>query len=427
MSQVVTTNTPAKISGYVVREALKGFMNDRLFSGLVRSAYKSDFEEEGAKKGDEIEVRRPAQFRVRDGAGMEIQDVHEDTVKVKLPAQKGVDFQFSARELTLDIDKGTNEYSKRFVRPAGSALASDFDAVGLKVASTTAGSTVVVGSSATNDELYEAFLKAKGLLNKFLAPKRVDERNSVVGSDVENRLTQNVKQLYNNSRAIDKAIKDGTIQDVAGLTWSSTELGYVHTNGAGGATFTPKTIVPNYDGLTQWIGYTLSTGALKVGDTVEFSDSYFVNPETKQQYGQKLQRKILGLRGSGANLEALVYSIRPVLAEASVTDEASRGQYAMANCSAIPSSAGSVLGVAGKHYACCPVFHRDAIVMTCVDLARPSKSVEMVDSMNYKNVVIRFIKSYVTEKDQFPNRLDILGVFTAVLPEWCVSVEVQMD
>ena len=44
-----------------------------------------------------------------------------------------------------------------------------------------------------------------------------------------------------------------------------------------------------------------------------------------------------------------------------------------------------------------------------------------------KNIVIRFIKDYVTEKDQFPNRLDILGVFTAILPEWCVDVEIQID
>lgn len=427
MSQVVSTNTPAKIAGYVVREAAMGFMNDRLFSGLVTVDYSNEFEEDGAKKGDEIDVRRPAQFRVRDGAGMEIQDVKEDKVKVKLPAQKGVDFKFSARELTLDIEKNSRAYSERWIRPAGSALASDFDATGLSVAAKNAGSVIVLGSGATGDQVYEAFLKAKAMLNKMLAPKNISQRNAVVNSDVENKLAQNVKQLYNNARAIDKAIKDGTIQDVAGLTWSSTDLNYVHTNGAGGATFTPKTITPEYDSMTQWIGYTLSTGTLKVGDTVEFNDSFFVNPETKALYAQKLQRKILGLRGSGANLEALVYSIRPKLAENSVTDEESRCKYAQANCSATPSAAGTVLGTAGKNYVCCPVFHKKAIVMTSVDLARPERSVEMVDAINMKNIVIRFIKDYVTEKDQFPNRLDILGVFTAILPEWCVDVEIQID
>lgn len=428
MSTVTTTNSPAVISGYVVKEATKAFMNTRLFSGFVRSEYRNEFEERGAKKGDTIFVRRPAQFRVRKGAGMEIQDVHEDKVAVTLPEQKGVDFEFSARELTIDIDKGGSEYSKRFIRPAGSALASDFDAEGLSTAAKVAGSVVISGSSDTDAQLYKKFLDAKGLLNKFLAPKNPMDRMAFVGSDVENRLTENVKQLYNNANAITKAIKDGTIQDVAGLTWGSTDLAHVHVNGAGGATFTvAATIAPDYDNLTQWIQYTLTVGeTLKVGDTIEFADSNFVNPETKSDYGKKLQRKILGLKEVGGDKFALVYSIRPVIAEGSITDAESRKKAAMANCSALPSTTASVLGVKGKSYLCCPVLHKDAMVLTNVDLARPKK-VEMCNTVNYRNVVIRFIEDYSVTTDQFPDRLDMLGVFTALLPEWIVDVEIQMD
>ena len=427
MSTVTTTNSPAVISGYVVKEATKAFMNSRLFSGFVRNDYRSDFEERGAKKGDTIFVRRPAQFRVRTGAGMEIQDVHEDKVAVTLPEQKGVDFEFSARELTLDIDKGGSEYSKRFIRPAGSALASDFDATGLAKAALVAGSTIISGSSDTDAQLYKKFLEAKGLLNKFLAPKNPMDRMAFVGSDVENRLTENVKQLYNNANAITKAIKDGTIQDVAGLTWGSTDLSYVHVNGGGGTTFTvAATIVPDYDNLTQWIEYTGASG-LKVGDTIEFADSNFINPETKNDYGKKLQRKILGLKTVSGDTFALVYSIRPVIAEGSIVDAETRKQAAMANCSALPATTASVLGTATKSYLCCPVLHKDAMVLTNVDLARPNKSVEMCNSINYKNVVIRFIEAYSVGTDQFPDRLDMLGVFTALLPEWIVDVEVQLD
>lgn len=426
MSTVTTTNSPAVISGYVVKEATKAFMNTRLFSGFVRSEYRNEFEERGAKKGDTIFVRRPAQFRVRKGAGMEIQDVHEDKVAVTLPEQKGVDFEFSARELTIDIDKGGSEYSKRFIRPAGSALASDFDAEGLSTAAKVAGSVVISGSSDTDAQLYKKFLDAKGLLNKFLAPKNPMDRMAFVGSDVENRLTENVKQLYNNANAITKAIKDGTIQDVAGLTWGSTDLAYVHVNGGGGTTFTvAATIAPDYGNLTQWIQYSGASG-LKVGDTIEFADSNFVNPETKADYGKKLQRKILGLKTVSGDKFALVYSIRPVIAEGSITDAESRKKAAMANCSALPATTATVLGVATKSYLCCPVLHKDAMVLTNVDLARPKK-VEMCNTVNYKNVVIRFIEDYSVTTDQFPDRLDMLGVFTALLPEWIVDVEIQMD
>lgn len=425
MSTVTTTNSPAYISGYVVKEATKAFMNTRLFSGFIRNAYNGEFEERGAKKGDSIFVRRPAQFRVRTGAGMEIQDVHEDKVEVKLPEQKGVDFQFSARELTLDIDKGGSEYSKRFIRPAGSALASDYDATGLGDAAKKAGSTIIVATGYTNAQLYAAFLSAKARLNKFLAPKTVSDRMAFVSSDIENNLTENVKQLYNNAEAISKAIKDGTIQDVAGLTWGSTDLSYTHLNGGGGTTFTVGTVVPDYENLTQWIPYTNASG-LAVGDTIQFSDSYFVNPETKGSYTQKLERKVLDLKTEGGTKYAKVYSIRPVIASANITDAESRKKAAMANCSALPSAAGSVLGVAGKHYICCPVLHKDAMVLTNVDLARPRK-VEMCNTVNYKNVVIRFIEDYSVTTDQFPDRLDMLGVYTALLPEWIVDVEIQAD
>ena len=97
----------------------------------------------------------------------------------------------------------------------------------------------------------------------------------------------------------------------------------------------------------------------------------------------------------------------------------------MANCSALPSTTASVLGVKGKSYLCCPVLHKDAMVLTNVDLARPKK-VEMCNTVNYRNVVIRFIEDYSVTTDQFPDRLDMLGVFTSLLPEWIVDVEIQV-
>jgi len=419
-------HSTAKITGFVVKEATKGFMNDRLFSGLVSHKYESEFQERGAKKGDTIQVRRTAQFRVRTGAGMEIQDIHEDVKTVKLGEQKGVDFQFSDKELTLDIDNGGTEYSQRFIRPAGSALASDFDAKGMKVAALEAGHAVVLEANATAEAKYQGFLKAKSLLNKSLAPKTIGARNSVIGSDVENDLSFYVKNLYNNERAITKAIKEGTIQDVAGLTWAASDLAYVHVNGAGGATVTIASVTPDYDNMTQWVAYTISSGTLNVGDTIQFTGVYAINAETKAQYANKLQRKILDLKTESNTKYMLVYSLRPVLAENAVNSAETRKKFAMANCTAIGSNAtANVLGVAGTSYLCCPVFHKDAIVQTCVDLVKPSK-VERCDSVNYKDIVIRYVRDYSISNDVMADRLDILGEFTTMIPEWLVSVEIPL-
>ena len=73
MALGTTENSVAKITGYVVKNALMAFKNARLFSGLVTKEYNKEFEERGAKKGDTIYVRKPAQFRVRTGIDSRMQ------------------------------------------------------------------------------------------------------------------------------------------------------------------------------------------------------------------------------------------------------------------------------------------------------------------------------------------------------------------
>lgn len=424
-------NDIAVINGYIAKEAAKGFFNARLFSGLVKKDYSDEFEDGGAKKGDQIFVKNPPQFRVRTGKDMKIQNVKETKIPVTLPEQQGVDFEFNMREVTLDLENGVRYCSEKALRPAGSALASNKDAEGMAIASMRAGHAVIVGADGAENP-YRDFLKAKALLNKSLAPKGVDKRYSIVSSDIEVSLSQQVSTLFNAAKDISKAIKTAGMKDVGigGLTWGATDLNYVHTNGAGGQTVTLGEIVPDYQNETQWIE--ASATGLVAGDTIEFN-VFNVNYETKKLYSDKLQRKVLEV-GTGANAgKILVYSIRPVLSNDEVEDEdltegerkELRAQQAMANCSGIPTG-GSVLGVAGKHYACCPVFYGDAIVLTSVDLARPTKT-EACEVVRHDSLVMRYVRDYAIDSDVLPNRLDMLAVFTVLRPEWVVSVEVQID
>lgn len=449
MALGTTDNTVAKITGYVVRNALLAFKNTRLFSGLVTKEYNREFEERGAKKGDTIYVRKPAQYRVRVGSAMKTQNIRETKIPVVLGEQKGVDFEFSIREATLDIDHNRADYAERFIRPAGSTLASDKDAEGMQKTSIGAGYTVISPIADTNDQLYERFTTAKAMLNKFLAPKGVEGRFAVVGSDIENRLANSVSKLFNASSDITRAIKTAGVENVGvgGLTWGSSDLAYVHLNGGGGQSVTVSSIVPDYDKEIQEITLSAIPSGLVVGDTIEFSDSNFVNPETKQLYAQSLQRKVLAI--DSANAKVTVYSIRPativlggvsvttnnvddtsvvtdaILNTAGLTRDEVRCRLAMANCSAIPT-AGAVLGVAGKHYLSCLVFQKKAVVLTSVDLVRPRR-VEMADVMRDDGMSIRFLEDYTIENDSLPDRLDVLAEFTTLYPEWVVSVEIQMD
>lgn len=449
MALGTTDNTVAKITGYVVKNALMAFKNTRLFSGLVTKEYSDEFSERGAKKGDTIYVRKPAQYRVRTGSNMKTQNVKETKIPVVIGDQKGVDFEFSVREATLDIDHNRADYAERFIRPAGSTLASVKDAEGMAKASDGAGYTVISPIADTNAELYSRFTTAKAMLNKFLAPKGVADRYAVVGSDIENRLANSVSTLFNASSDITRAIKTAGVENVGvgGLTWGSSDLVNVHLNGGGGQSVSVSSIVPDYVNETQKITLSAIPTGLAVGDTIEFSDSKFVNAETKGVYGQDLQRKVLAI--DSVNTTVTVYSIRPativmsgvsvttdnvddtsvvtdaILNTEGITRDEARGRLAMANCSAIPT-AGSVLGVAGKHYLCCPVFHKKAIVLTSVDLVRPRR-VEMSDVIRDDGMSIRFLEDYTIENDSLPDRLDVMAEFTILYPEWVVDVEVQID
>lgn len=434
-------NSVVKVENYVAKEALKGFMNTRLFSGLVTKDYNSEFTERGAKKGDEIFVKKPAQFRVRLGASMKVQNIKEKKIPVKLGPQQGVDFEFSIREATLDIDHGKSEYSSRFIRPAGSTLASNKDAEGMKLASVGAGYSVVLAANATNDQVYEGFTTAKNMLNKFLAPKSISERYAIVGSDIESKLANKVSTLFNAQADITRAIKTAGVENVGvgGLTWGASDLAYVHTRGTLNNTTVGAAIVPEYDEATQWITLAAVAG-LKVGDTLQFTGSHFVNPETKGMYAQALQRKVLEIDTDAKAVK--VYSIMPATIGTVTTDnvdtvneaalngvarEEVRSRLAQANCDVLPANASAVtvLGTSGANYLCCPVFQKKAVVLTSVDLVRPTKC-EMSDVVRFDGMTMRFLEDYDITEDQLPDRIDILATYTILYPEWIVDVEIPL-
>lgn len=415
-------NQISKITGYVVKEAARGLYNTRLFSGLISRKYDSEFAQGGAKKGDTIYVKKPFRFRVRSGANQEIQDVKQTNIAVTLPAQVGVDFTFSSRELTLDIDNGAKSYSDQTIVPAGSAIASSKDAEGLQLGAIGAGFTIVTAATPT----YKNFTDGKVFLNKMLAPKNINERFAFVGSDVESAIANEVKVFYNSASEISKAIKENSLEAIGGLTWASTDLTFVRTNGAGGGTVTLGAVItPDYVNETQTITLAgADAGNVAVGDTLQFAASYFVNPETKAVYVNKLQRKVLS---KPTSTTAVVYSIRPVIGSPSNADE--RGKAAMANTNALPANGSTitVLGTAGTKYLCSLVMHKDAVNITSVDMVKPSKGVEMVDSVTVDGMSIRFIKAYSIGDDTMPARLDTLAAYTVMYPEWLVAVETPLS
>jgi hypothetical protein len=109
----------------IAKEALRILENNLVMANLVHRAHESDFGNamNGFEAGDTISIRRPTDFTVRDGAVAVNQDIVEGKTTLTVDKQKGVDFGFTSKELTLNI----GELSERVIKPAMVQLANQVD------------------------------------------------------------------------------------------------------------------------------------------------------------------------------------------------------------------------------------------------------------------------------------------------------------
>src|SRR5687767_11357192 len=89
----------------IAKEALRVLDNELVMAKLVHRAHESEFGNamNGYETGDTISITRPADFTVRDGATASNQDVVEGKVSLTVDKQKGIDFGFTSKQLTLEI------------------------------------------------------------------------------------------------------------------------------------------------------------------------------------------------------------------------------------------------------------------------------------------------------------------------------------
>ena len=92
---------------------------------LVYRGYEEEFDKKvnGYTVGSTINVRRPADFIVRTGRTVSVQDVTEGQFPIVVNTQVGVDFNFTTQELTQNI----SVLSDRVIRPAMIQMANKID------------------------------------------------------------------------------------------------------------------------------------------------------------------------------------------------------------------------------------------------------------------------------------------------------------
>lgn len=185
----------------ITKESLRVLKNELGFAKGVNRQYSSEFAKSGGKIGSVINIRKPVRFTVSDGAALEMQNIQDQSEALTLDSQKHVGFQFSSKELTLNID----EFSKRYIKPAVAALANKIDYDGLSLYDDIYQST---GTPGTTPNAFSYLTDAGTKLSNAACPVD-DMRQIVFNPAASGAMADGLKGLFHSTERIKEQYEKG--------------------------------------------------------------------------------------------------------------------------------------------------------------------------------------------------------------------------
>ena len=266
----------------IAKEALAILDNELGWLKKLHRAHESEYSEtvNGYKKGSTISIRRPADFTVRSGATMDLQDSIEGKTTLVVDQQIGVDFNFTSTDLTLSM----NDISERVVRPA---MTNIINHMANDVATQMyRGAYNWVGTAGQTVDAFTDFLKSVERLDEMAVP--MNERCAILSpADYTGFLGALPASFYPKSN--DGFLRSGYLGKIAGVETYMSQVTPTHTRG------TAVTNTLDISGASQSVSYDTAKNTwtqslsvdqqtnktLKAGDVFTIADVYMVNPKTK--------------------------------------------------------------------------------------------------------------------------------------------------
>jgi hypothetical protein len=405
-------------SNKIVNETLEIIHNNSAFLGNVNVEYKDEFAQSGAKAGATVNLRRPVQYQIRNGATINIQDVNETTVPFTVQPEIGVDWAFSDYDLTLSLDK----FSKRYLQPAGKRLATEID---MKIAALYKSVANFSGTPGTTPANAAAMLNAAVKLDNNSAP-RDDLRKAVISPTTNAALVGGLSGLFNDQKVLGDQLKKGMMSTNLGMDFQMSQNAPTHTvgalggtplvNGANQGTSNSGSTDNPYASTTSLVtdGWTAAAAnRLKAGDVINIAGVYAVNLENKQATSL-LQDFVVtaDVASDGAGNATIVIS--PAIIAG--------GSYQ--NVTARPADNAAITvktGTASTTYEQNILFHRDAFTFATVDMELPG-GMDMAARAQFDGISLRFVRGYDITNNRRICRFDILYAAAAMRPEWACRI-----
>lgn len=373
--------------------------------GFLKAMYREPEEEfqksvNGFKIGSSVDLRRPADFTVRSGATLSLQDVIEGKNTLTVDQQKGVDFGFTSSDMTLSV----SQLSERVIKPAMSSLVNEIaeDVLGVMYKELynwagTPGQTI---------NSFSDFNKGAVRLNEMAVP--MEQRFGVLSPDDHGELVSNLTGLFIESDAR-AAFRKGNLGPMSGIDTFMSQVTPTHTVGV--ATGTPLvngadqnvtydtaknvwTQTLNTDGWTN-----STTGILLEGDVFTIAGVNMVNPKTKADTGILQEFVVRADANSGASTGPAALTISPPI----ITS----GPHQTVNAVPADNAAITVRGSGGTAYKQNLVFHKKCMALTMVPMELPAGAVNP-SRQSRNGISVRVIPIYDGTNDKSNWRLDVL-------------------
>ena len=388
----------------IAKAAVAILDNELVMANKVFRGYEEEFQNDvnGYQVGTSITIRRPADFTVRDGATMNVQDATEGSLTLTVDKQKGVDFAFTSQDLTLSI----KDLSERILKPALVQLANQVDRdlhlLYRRVPNW-------VGTPGQTINSYADFAKAPERLDEIACPQ--DRRCATMAPADHWGLLGSQTALFINDVA-KGAYRKGSLGMIGGVDTYMSQNVPSHTTGSfAGTTVIDQTLTTSTtsyasekDDMIQTIhidGLTDATAAIKAGDTFTIADVYDVNPVTKEAKDY-LKHFVVTADATAAGNEVDL-EVYPAL----IWTGAHQNVSVTSGVTDLNNKAVTFFGSEETGYRQNMVFHPNAFACVMVPMVDPPGAVD-VSRQTYKGTRVRVIPVYDGVNDKSKFRLDIL-------------------
>jgi len=406
-----TINT-VKLNAGIIAKLAAGTLADNLqFCKSIGQADANDYKgKNGYSAGDTIYISKPARPVINNSFDITstIGSVLEEKVAMPLDVIANASFELDSQELASSIN--LQSIYDRVIKPYAVGMAQNIEQTMLQRATVnTANFVGTPGSTVFNTT---TMLSAGVKLDNNLAPMD-GERYALLSPDGQASALDSRKSFVQASDELAKQYKRGLMGLADGFTYMSNNLVSRITNGADVSGFAVEaSVVTIANGMsTLGIDGVTSGATIPAGTVFTIADVYAVHPQTKVNLGY-LQQFTVTAAVTETSGNSVTLAISPSIYY-STTDSRQ-------NVSAAPVDEAALVvfnGSASTTYTNSLVYHMDAYRMVSVPLVLPTAA-EFAEQYTYKGITVAIVRSWDIIKRRMITRLDFLGGFAPVRPEW---------